>query len=140
MITLKILLLPLAMLIPLGAVADDWKDESGKGKKHKREFKEEFWDGNCKVERKFKGNGDYKEKRKCKGGQARTYRRDYDDHVSYRADRRDYRAPRPAIVVTVPQRTYRAVAPVLRIEPAPRASRNVEPVPVHRNDPYSNLK
>ncbi len=29
--------------------------------------KEEYWDGNCKVERKWKRNGDYKEERKCKG-------------------------------------------------------------------------
>ena len=29
------------------------------------EHKEVFWEGNCKVERKFKKNGEYKEKRKC---------------------------------------------------------------------------
>jgi len=49
-------------------LADPHKDESGHGKRHgKREHKEEYWDGNCKVERKWKGNGDYKEERKCKG-------------------------------------------------------------------------
>ena len=49
------------------AMADD---ESGHGRKHKRdrEYKEEFWDGNCKVERKWEKNGDYKEERKCKDG------------------------------------------------------------------------
>lgn len=134
MIKLKILLLPLAMLIPLGAVADDWKE----GKKHKREYKEEFWDGNCKVERKHKDNGDYKEKRKCKGGKKGDYRH-HDDRVEYHDDRRDYRDPRPAIVVRVPERTYRSVEPLIRVEPAPRVYRN-EPVPVYRNDPYSNLK
>lgn len=51
------------------AYADRDKDESGHGRhKHgKREYKEEYWDGNCKVERKYKSNGDYKEERKCKG-------------------------------------------------------------------------
>lgn len=29
--------------------------------------KEEYWDGNCKVERKWERDGDYKEERKCKG-------------------------------------------------------------------------
>ncbi|WER46980.1 hypothetical protein CupriaWKF_05235 [Cupriavidus sp. WKF15] len=32
------------------------------------EYKEKFRDGPCKVERKQKGDGEYKEKRKCKGG------------------------------------------------------------------------
>ena len=30
------------------------------------EHKEEFWDGNCKIERKWEKDGDYKEKRTCK--------------------------------------------------------------------------
>ncbi|MFN3734812.1 hypothetical protein [Comamonas testosteroni] len=33
---------------------------------HKREHKEEYWDGHCKVQRKWKSNGEYKEKRKCR--------------------------------------------------------------------------
>lgn len=54
------------------ALADPWKDESGHGKGHYGNYysgdhKEEFWDGNCKVERKWEGNGEYKEERKCKG-------------------------------------------------------------------------
>ena len=28
--------------------------------------KQEFWDGQCKVKREWKKNGEYKEKRKCK--------------------------------------------------------------------------
>ena len=51
------------------ASADPWKDESGKGRGGDRrghEHKEEFWDGNCKVERKHEKNGGYKEERKCK--------------------------------------------------------------------------
>jgi surface antigen len=52
------------------AFADDDKDESGHGRKRGggHSFKEEYWDGNCKVERKLEKNGDYKEERKCKGG------------------------------------------------------------------------
>jgi len=33
----------------------------------RKEYKEEFQDGNCKVERKWERNGDYKEERKCEG-------------------------------------------------------------------------
>ncbi len=61
---------PLAA-VPIGAHADSWKDESGSGYDHKHHggnYKEEYWDGACKVERKWKGNGEYKEKSKCKGG------------------------------------------------------------------------
>lgn len=68
--SLKHLILPLVVAaFPLAASADPWKDESGhgKGRKHdRREFKEEYWDGHCKVERKLERNGDYKEERKCK--------------------------------------------------------------------------
>ncbi|MEJ7807723.1 MAG: hypothetical protein WKG03_17600 [Telluria sp.] len=132
---LRFLVLPLAMLIPLVALAD-----KGKGKKHKREHMEAYWDGNCKVERKYKGNGQVKVKRKCKGGDDGDYR--YQDHerTVYRDDRRDYRDPRPAVVISVPQRVYRPVAPVVRVEPAPRVYREVAPKPVYSNDPYSNLK
>ena len=53
------------------AFADRDKDESEHGRKHDRqERKVEYWDGNCKVERKHEKNGGYKEERKCKGNQA----------------------------------------------------------------------
>ncbi len=64
------LLLTLLLALPLTASADPWKDESGhgKGRGHdRREYKEEYWDGNCKVERKLEKSGEYKEERKCKG-------------------------------------------------------------------------
>jgi surface antigen len=52
----------LATLVPAAPVmADD--DDRGK----RRERKEEFWDGPCKVELEWKKNGDYKEERKCQG-------------------------------------------------------------------------
>lgn len=68
---IRILLLPVLLaIVPLTVFADSWKDESGhgKGRKHeRREFKEEYYEGNCKVERKLEKNGEYKEERKCKG-------------------------------------------------------------------------
>jgi hypothetical protein len=51
-----------------GAMADhDHGKGHGHGHGHKHnEHKEEFWDGNCKIERKWEKDGDYKEKRTCK--------------------------------------------------------------------------
>ncbi|HEV2611213.1 MAG TPA: hypothetical protein VGU61_13165 [Noviherbaspirillum sp.] len=76
--SIRVLLLPIMLLaLPSIALADPWKDESGhgKGRKHdRREFKEEYWDGNCKVERKLEKNGEYKEERKCKGPHHGHYR------------------------------------------------------------------
>ncbi|MEW5250500.1 RT0821/Lpp0805 family surface protein [Microbulbifer sp. 2201CG32-9] len=40
-------------------------------KKHKHSVstrEEKYWDGNCEVKREWKSNGDYEEKRKCRGG------------------------------------------------------------------------
>jgi hypothetical protein len=48
------------------AMADPWKDESGHGRKGGKEWKQEYRDGNCKVERKWK-RGQYKEEVKCDG-------------------------------------------------------------------------
>lgn len=60
-------------------LADPDKDESGHGRYEDRrwghkggDYKEEYWDGNCKVERKWEKNGEYKEERKCEG--PRRYR------------------------------------------------------------------
>lgn len=49
-------------------MAAPWKDESGHGKgrgHERREYKEEYWDGGCKVKRKQDKNGEYEEERKC---------------------------------------------------------------------------
>lgn len=71
-----ILLAALAAVLASGPVmADDDDDDDrhghrhGKGKKHK----EEFWDGNCKVTREWKKDGEYKEKRKCKAPERQVY-------------------------------------------------------------------
>ena len=58
-------LLALAML-PFAALADDDKED-----RHRRqgaEYKHEYQDGNCKVERKREKNGNFEEKIDCKGG------------------------------------------------------------------------
>ena len=65
--TAILFLLPLAFVTP--GLADPWKDESGHGRGHHGhwhddEWKEEYYDGNCKVERKAK-HGKYKEEIKC---------------------------------------------------------------------------
>lgn len=63
-------LLPLVLAaLPFAVNADSDKDESGHGRygRDRHEYKEEFWDGHCKVERKVERNGAYKEERKCKG-------------------------------------------------------------------------
>src|SRR5688572_28360142 len=56
------------------AYADREKNENGHGRhQYERqvgkggEFKEEYWDGNCKVKRKLERNGSYEEERKCEG-------------------------------------------------------------------------
>lgn len=62
---LPLLVNAVLLAITPAALADDDKDEGGKGRYRGHERKEEFWDGNCKVERKWEKNGDYKEERKC---------------------------------------------------------------------------
>ena len=82
--------------IMTSAFADPDKDESGHGRRHKhggREYKEEYWDGNCKVERKWEKSGEYKEERKCKGA-----RRGHDHHGQAPV----YVVPAPAPVVVQP--------------------------------------
>jgi len=66
--SLFLLSLPL-LFAASAACADSGKD--GYGGRYKRgSYKETYWDGPCKIERKWKSNGEYKEKRKCKGGYA----------------------------------------------------------------------
>jgi hypothetical protein len=68
-------------LIAAPAQADPWKDESSKGRwiggddfRHERsygyydsDYKQEFYRGPCKIERKWGKHGEYKEENKCKG-------------------------------------------------------------------------
>ena len=74
------------------ALADPDKDESGHGRHSHRPSKQEYWDGPCKVERKWEGNGEYKEERKCRGG----------GHYRTSAPVEPYPQPQPGVVITVP--------------------------------------
>ena len=74
------------------AAADPDKDESGHGRHSHRPAKQEYWDGPCKVERKWEGNGEYKEERKCRGGR----------HYAASAPVEPYPQPEPGVVITVP--------------------------------------
>lgn len=70
------LLLGAFLASPLVVSADPWKDESGRGRHHHhREYKEEYWDGPCKVKREYK-NGKYKEKRECERPRRHSHYRD----------------------------------------------------------------
>ena len=74
--------------------------------KHRKEYKEEYWDGHCKVERKWKKNGEYKEKRKCQ------------DRPVYYAPQPVYSAPPPPVVVHRPARPEAIViSPQIVIRP-----------------------
>lgn len=64
----------LLLAIPLTAFADDDDDDDDRyERRYGRESKQTFYDGNCKIERKFKKNGDFKEERKCKGPRYGAY-------------------------------------------------------------------
>lgn len=57
---------PVVAALSMPAFADPDKDESGHGHRgHDREDKEEYWDGDCRVEHKWEKNGEYEEERKC---------------------------------------------------------------------------
>ncbi len=86
-------LLPaLLCALPLSVLADH--DDHGHRHKHKGgSYKEEFWDGHCKVERKWKRNGEFKEKRKCQA-QPMVYHRPPPPVMGYPA------APPGAIVIS----------------------------------------
>jgi len=51
--------------VPLAAMADH-DDRHRHRHHHHGEYKDKYWDGQCKVERKWKKNGRYEEKRKCR--------------------------------------------------------------------------
>jgi len=105
----RTLIIPLfaALLAPAAALADHDKDESGKGRERRWEHKEEIRQGNCKIERKWEKNGDYKEERKCKGGPDHGHR-----HV--RA------APAPVAVVYPPWIVVQQGEPVYAPQYEPR--------------------
>lgn len=96
------LLTPLLTALALACLADaSWAHGGGHRHHHRKEHKEhkeQFWDGNCQVERKWKRNGEYKEKRRC-----------HDRPAAYYAPQPVYAAPvlvaprRPDAIVISPQ-------------------------------------
>jgi surface antigen len=87
--TLLLLLLNAALLtVTPVAFADDDKDESGKGRYRGKERKQEYWDGNCKVERKWEKNGDFKEERKCNGPDRHAERKEEFDDGNCKVERK----------------------------------------------------
>ncbi|MDH0899711.1 hypothetical protein N5C12_10140 [Comamonas aquatica] len=64
------ILAALLLTLPFASWAgDDHDDDHRHYRKHEHRYhahKQEFWDGQCKVKREWKKNGEYKEKRKCK--------------------------------------------------------------------------
>ena len=101
------LILPLSLLAaPLSALADD---DHHHHRKHRKHHKEEYWDGHCKVERKWK-HGEYREKRKCR------------DRPVYYAPQPVYSAPPPPMVMHRPAITVQrpeaiVISPQIVIRP-----------------------
>ena len=46
------------------ALSDDWKEQSGRGRWWQGDYKEEYWDGPCKVKIEAKRD-EFKEEVKC---------------------------------------------------------------------------
>lgn len=87
-IVISVIALPL--LLGTAAINARAGDKDGYSREYKRsEYKEKYWDGPCKVERKWKKNGEYKEKRECK-----------DRRVEYPRYGDAYYQPAPAVVVS----------------------------------------
>lgn len=88
---MKKILALVSICLPVVLIATPLSSQAHDRHHHKREHKEEYWDGHCKVERKWKSNGEYKEKRKCR-----------DRPVGYYQPAPVYMAPAPdpAIVIS----------------------------------------
>ena len=97
------LILPLSLLAaPLSALAHD---DHHHHRKHRKQHKEEYWDGHCKVERKWKKNGEYKEKRKCQ------------DRPVYYEPQPVYTAPPPVVVHRPARPDAIVISPQIVIRP-----------------------
>ena len=82
---MKKLLATLALpLVLLAAPLSGWAGDDYHRHHRYHEGKQEFWDGPCKVEREWKKDGEYKDKRECKG--QRGYER-HEDHKEVFWDR-----------------------------------------------------
>ena len=91
------LLVPLA-LASLSAPVWAHDDDHHGRRHHRKEYKEEYWDGQCKIERKWKKNGEYKEKRKCRDQPVM-----YQQQPVYVQQRPPIAVQRPDAIVISPQ-------------------------------------
>ncbi|AQV93219.1 hypothetical protein BJN34_04825 [Cupriavidus necator] len=69
LVSLVVLPVLFGTLTAAARAGDDWDDDDHHHHAHRYkggDQKEEFWVGNCKIKRKWKDNGEYKEERKCK--------------------------------------------------------------------------
>jgi hypothetical protein len=83
------------MVATAPALADSWKDESRRSPHAylDGEWKEEWHDGRCTYERKWKPSGAYKEETKCEG-----YEYPYRVRPTVVAPLR----PAPAVIISIP--------------------------------------
>jgi hypothetical protein len=88
-----------AALIALAPLAAEAHDKHHHHRQKGGEYKEKYWDGACKVERKWKRNGDYSEKRKCRDDYAYGY------------------APQPVAVPVMPVQPGIVISPTIVIRP-----------------------
>ena len=103
------LLVPLALAslsAPVWAHADDHHGR----RHHRKEYKEEYWGGQCKIERKWKKNGEYKEKRKCRDRPVV-----YQQQPVYAEPQPVFVAPRPVIAIPRPEAIV--ISPQIVIRP-----------------------
>ena len=56
-----------SLTLPLVLVVAPLSGWAGDDHGHYHEGKQKFWEGPCKVEREWEKDGDYQEKRECKG-------------------------------------------------------------------------
>lgn len=124
---------------PFAVLADD---DHGR-RRHGSEYKHEYRDGNCKVERKREKDGDFEEKIECKGGHGRLHarsefkeefrdgnckvKRELQKDGDYKEERKcrgheHVQAPAPVYVVpqpvvVAPQPVY-VPAPAVAVEPS----------------------
>lgn len=100
LVSLVVLPVLLGTLSAAAHADDDWDDDDHyhHARRYKGgDYKEEFWVGNCKIKRKWKDNGEYKEERKCK-------------------DRPVYYQPPPAPAYYQPEPAY-VISPQVVIRP-----------------------
>ena len=120
-------LLNLALLVllcaPLVVLADD---DEHRGKRQEGEYKEKFRDGNCKVEREWKG-GKYKEERECEGS----------DQRRPRPLRAVIVQPAPVVIVPAPVTAYPPWVIYEQGQPIYRPGQEPRPV-VQRGAVYCN--